>query len=161
MKAYEVIKSYYDMTNDKSKLWSSIKEVSDMLYPMKEAHPDKYWCLMRKIHEVWNGSHYDAIFAKYEVDKMYHTEGEHEVKGEYWSKKQTDEVLSKVRSSVPQSYNEYDFYVALNASYHDYCVSKKQRYPDKWEEEIIEDAIAFWFNDNDKPDGKVWWYFNR
>lgn len=28
---------------------------------------------------------------------------------------------SKARSKIPSAYNEWDFYVALNAQYHDYC----------------------------------------
>ena len=161
MNIYEMLKSYYERSNDKEKLWGSIEEMAEVLDAMKEKHPDKYWHLMREIHEVWNGAHYDTAFAMYEVSKMYHLEDDREVRGEYWSKKMTDDVLRQYRSRVPSTYNECDFYVALNASYHDLVNSKRKRFPDKYENEIIEDAIAFWFNDDHMPDGKVWWYFNH
>lgn len=161
MKIYDVLYAYYNRYNDKEKLWNSIEEVSEYLDCQKDNDKDKYWKMMRKLHEVWNGKHYDEMFAEWEVEQMYHIEGDRESRGEYWTRKQTNDVLAQYRSRVPSQYNECDFYVALNATYHDLVVSKKKRFPDRYESEIIEDAIAFWFNDDDKPDGKVWWYFNR
>ena len=161
MNIYDMLKSYYEGNKDSNRLWGSIQEMAEILETLKIKHTDKYWKLMRKLHEVWNGSHYDTAFAMYEVSNMHHIEDGREICGEYWSKKQTDDVMGQYRNRVPASYNDCDFYVALNASYHDYVVSKRKRFPDKYENEIIEDAIAFWFNDDDMPDGKVWWYFNR
>lgn len=161
MKMYDLLKSYYERNADKDKLWGSVEKIGCVMDKMKDKHPEKYWSLMREVHEVWNGKHYDTGFAIYEVNNMYHLEDGKEIRGEFWSKKQTDDVLSQYRNRVPQSYNECDFYVALNASYHDLVVSKKKRYPDTYQIEIIEDAIAFWFNDDDKAEGKVWWYFNK
>ena len=161
MNVYEYLKGYYGKMPDKDKLWESIEEMSEALKCWEQQDKQKYWELMRKLHEVWNGRHYDEAFAEYEVEHLFHQEGDREISGEHWSKKQTDDVLSQYRSRVPATYNDWDFYVALNATYHDLVVSKKKRFPDKFETEIIEDAIALWFNDADREDGKVWWYFNR
>lgn len=161
MKIYEILKNYYDRNRDNDKLWGSIEELSEMFEDYKEKDQEGYWSLMRKLHEVWNGMHYDCLFAKYEVENMYHLEGDREVKGEYWSKKQTDDLFQVYKSKIHSGYNEYDFYVGLNASYHDLVNSKRVRFPDKYESEIVEDAVAFWFQDADMAEGKVWWYFNR
>lgn len=147
-------------------MWASIALVSDMLEDAVEAHPDlkeMYWGFMRKQHEVMAGHHFNEPYAKWEVEKMHHKgmDGT-SYKGEHWGIEQTNAVLNGMRSKIPAAYNEWDFYVALNASYHDFCKAAKKHMPDKADELIIDLAVAFWFDDEDW-DGttKVWDYFRK
>ena len=147
-------------------MWASVALVSDMLEDAVEAHPDlkeMYWGFMRKQHEVMAGHHFNEAYAKWEVEKMHHKGMDGTTyKGEHWSIEQTNAVLTGMRSKIPSAYNEWDFYVALNASYHDFCKIAKKHIPDKADELIIDLAVAFWFEDEDW-DGttKVWDYFRK
>lgn len=77
---------------------------------------------------------------------------------------ETNSVLSTMRGRVPAEYNEYDFYVALNSQYHDTVnvATKHFDSQEKAESYIIDEAIAFWFNDSDWPGhNKPWIYFRN
>ena len=76
------------------------------------------------------------------------------------SLEEVQEIASRHKSSIPSSYNIYDVYVAMNASYHDFCKLYKTWFPDNFKEKIIETAITFWFKDEDYGEGKVWDYFD-
>lgn len=145
---------------------ASIALVSDMLEEAVEKHPDlkeAYWAFMRDQHEVMAGHHFNEPYAKWQVDKMHHKgmDGT-EYKGEHWNIEQTNSVLSGMRSKIPAAYNEWDFYVALNASYHDFCKAAKKHLPEKADELIIDLSVAFWFEDEDwAGTSKVWDYFRK
>lgn len=147
-------------------MWASIGLVSDMLEKAVAKHPDmkeEYWAFMRGQHEVMAGHHFNEPYAKWQVEQMHHKGSDGMTyKGEHWSIGQTNEVLSKMRAKVPAEYNEWDFYVALNATYHDFCAWAKKKFAERAEEEIIEMAVAFWFLDEDWPaTTKVWDYFKK
>lgn len=150
-------------TGDETVMWASIEQVDELLDDVKEAHPERYQRFMRKAHELMYGSHFDEAYAKWEVEKMSHVGADgKEYKGEHWSMEQTNAALSKWRDRVPTGTNEYDFYVALNAQWHDYYCWAKSRFStaEEIDTAIIEGAIAFYFRDSDWPTAtKVWEYF--
>ena len=157
-------KNYNRVRNDDAVMWGSVAIVSALLEEMREAHPAKYWEVMRKTHEVIFGHHFDEMYAKWQVERMHHKGADgKEHRGEHWALEQTNAAMSKFRSKVGSNVNEYDFYVALNAQYHDYIELAKVRTANAEEQdvEIIEGAIAFYFADDDWPtDTKVWDYFS-
>lgn len=149
-------------TGDESVMWANIELVDELLDDIKEEHPDIYWMFMRKSHELMYGKHFNEEYAKWEVGNMYHIgEDGKTYKGEHWSLEQTNAVFSKYRSKINSNYNEYDFYVALNAQYHDVVCVAKHHFgsEDALAAYIIEEAVAVWFNDADWSEGKVWDYF--
>lgn len=147
-------------------MWESIEKVSETLKKFVEKHPDlkeDYWEFMRDQHEAMAGHHFNEPYAMWEVEKMHHKGDDGMIyKGEHWPIEATNSVRSKYQTKIPSEYNEWDFYVALNASYHDLCSWAKKKFADRAEEEIIELAIVFWFLDEDW-DGKtkVWDYFRK
>lgn len=159
----ELIKEYpQNFTGSSQKMWDTIDIVSEAMEYVETSKPELYWETIKAIYRVLCGGHYNQKFAEWQVNKMFHigTDGK-EYKGAHWTKSQVDEVIAAHRNEIPKSYTDWDVYVALNASYHDLCKTKKKRYPDTYENEIILDAISFWFNDDDMKEDKVWDYFNR
>lgn len=147
---------------DEKVMWASIGKVSDLLEQIKETHPKIYWNFMREQHETMFGKHFNEPYAKWQVKQMHHRgdDGKN-YSGEHWSIEATNSVLSKYRSKIPSAYNEWDFYVALNAQYHDYCAWARRQFTDDYETAIIEMALAFWFADEDWiGHTKVWDYFS-
>lgn len=148
---------------DEKTMWASIESVSALLEKIKEEHPDLYWSFLREQHEAMVGHHFNESYAKWQVEKMHHKgmDGT-EYKGAHWTIEQTNSVLNGMRSKIPAAYNEWDFYVALNASYHDFCKAAKKHLPEKADELIIDLAVAFWFDDEDWPNkSKVWDYYKE
>lgn len=144
-------------------MWASIEQVDELLDDIKEAHPELYRAFMRRAHELMNGKHFDKHYAKCEVEKMSHIgEDGREYDGEHWSLEQTNSVMAKYRGKLPAEVNEYDFYVALNAHWHDTICTAKRHFPTDAEAEayVIDEAVAVWFMDADWPSAtKVWSYF--
>lgn len=163
--------SYYSMvkgnarkfTGDESVMWASIEQVSDLLEDIKEPHPDIYWAFMRRAHELMYGKHFDKEYAEWEVEQMHHQSPDgKEHRGAHWTMEQTNTVYDKYRSRLPSEITPGDFYVALNAQYHDLGQWFMEHMADKEEAEgaIIESAVKFWFMDDDWPTAtKVWCYF--
>lgn len=150
---------------DEAMMWESIGIVSDMLEEFVERHPDleeEYWEFMREQHEAMCGHHFNEMYARWQVEHMHHKreDGSTE-RGEHWPIEATTSVLNKHRGKVPSEYNEWDFYVALNTSWHDFICWAKRNFSQP-EEEVIELAIVFWFADDDWPTKtKVWDYFAK
>lgn len=162
MTYFEIVKENASkFRSDEKTMWASIESVSVLLDKIKEEHPDLYWSFLRDQHEAMVGRHFNEAYAKCEVEKMHHkgTDGV-TYKGEHWSLEQTNAVLNGMRSKIPSAYNEWDFYVALNASYHDFCKVAKKHVTEKADELIIDLSVAFWFEDEDwVGTTKVWDYF--
>lgn len=147
---------------DEKVMWASVGSVSALLEKVKAEHPDLYWAFLREQHEAMVGHHFNKAYADWQVEQMHHKGADGtDYKGAHWTIEQTNEVLAKMRSKIPTAYNEWDFFVALNASYHDFCKVAKKHLPDHAEELIIDLAVDFWFADEDW-DGhtKVWDYFS-
>lgn len=161
---YDMVKANYNkLRNDEGVMLKNAEMWDKLLEEMREAHPAKYWAVLRKTHEVMFGHHFDEMYAKWQVERMHHKGADgKEYRGEYWSLEQTNAVMQKYRGKMPGSVTEYDFYVALNAQYHDYCSWVKTLTANIEEQDtaIIEGAIVFYFTDDDWPtDTKVWDYF--
>lgn len=148
---------------DEKTMWASIEGVSALLEKIKEEHPDLYWSFLREQHEAMVGHHFNESYAKWQVEHMHHKGDDGtEYKGEHWPIEATNSVLAKHRPKIPAEYNEWDFYVALNATYHDFCAWAKKHFAERAEEEMIEMAIAFWFMDEDwDTKTKVWDYYRK
>lgn len=166
--------TYYDMIKenaakyrgDEKTMWASIGNVSVLLEKAIEKHPDlkeEYWEFMREQHETMCGHHFNEAYAMWQVEQMHHKGDDGtEYKGAHWSVEDTNGFLMKYRPKIPATYNEWDFYVALNAGYHDFCRVVKKHLAEKADEFIIELAVAFWFLDEDWDGAtKAWDYFAK
>ena len=101
------------------------------------------------------GRYYDLVKANY--NKLRNDESV------MWgSIEQTTEVMQSYKSKLPAEVTPGDFYVALNAEWHDYICWAMEHYPSEGEADnaIIEMAVRFWFMDDDwDTPTKVWCYF--
>ena len=70
--------------------------------------------------------------------------------------------MQKYRGKIPSEITPCDFYVALNAQWHDYICWAMEHFESEVDAElaIIEMAVRFWFLDDDwDGNTKVWEYF--
>lgn len=145
---------------DKEKMWKSIEVLDEHFEHFEKAHKEDFWKLMRELHEVYAGPHFNEEFARWQVSMMHHKGADGKVyKGEHWSIEQTNAVIAKYKSVLPKETTEWDMYTVLNSGFHDKCTLFKKWFEGEYEEKIIEDAINFYFMDEDAPEGKVWKYF--
>ena len=160
---YDMVKANYNkLRNDDKVMWASIEMWDKHLEEMREHHPDKYWEMMRRTHEMMYGKHFDKEYAEWEVEQMHHKCGDKVYKGEHWSHEETSAVMVKYKPTLSPEITPCDFYVALNTQWHDYHCWLKSLYPTEEEVEraVIESAVRFWFKDDDwEGNDKVWMYF--
>ena len=156
----ELIKEYHSKGfGSEKKMWESIYILEDAMMCLKEKAPEEYEEAMRDLHEVFCGAHYNEYFAKMDVGCMHHKNKAGQVeKGEHWSVAQVAEAVKGM--SIPGNANIWDVYVALNANYHDKNVKFLEWFKEDSDKKIIEDAICFYFMDEDAPEGKVWRYMD-
>lgn len=145
------------------KMWKSIELVDELLNNLKMHHPDAYNDFMHSQHTVLYGSHYNEELALADVAKMHHTNKQTggKVSGEHFSMEKAKSVYIANKSKMHPADTAFDVYVAINANWHD----KANLYASWFDNEevdssIIEDAIAFYFFDEDAPDGKVYVYMS-
>lgn len=155
----ELIKDYHAKGfGSEKKMWESIYALEDAMMCLKEKDPDTYDEAMRDLHQVFCGPHYNECFAREDVAGMHHksTKGE-VVKGEHWN---IEQVTSAIKGmSISGNANIWDVYVALNANWHDKNIKFVEWFGADHEKKIIEDAINFYFMDEDGPkEGKIWKY---
>ena len=161
---YDMVKANFNkLRNEDNVMWGSIEMWDKHLEEMRESNPDVYWAIMRNTHELMYGKHFDKEYAEWQVEHMYHIGDDgKEYKGERWSLADTTAVMQKYRGRFPSDYNEFDFYVALNAQWHDTICTAKRHFASVEDAEtyIIDEAVAVWFNDSDwGSHDKVWSYF--
>lgn len=154
--------SYKKILNDyknrgsfnEDKMWLSVEALDKaILEELEESNPELYWNFMRDQHEIFCGKHFDEKFAKWEVERMHHDD----IEGQHWSLADVKSIFENMRSKLPNATTIWDFYVALNANWHD-KVDLYKGWFENYEEKIINDAINFYFMDEDAPDGKIWVY---
>lgn len=160
----QIIKeSFAKYKGDENVMWASIKLVNNTLDKIKEENPALYWNFMRDAHELMHGKHFNEAYAKWQVERMWHTsEDGREYKGERWSLKDAVAAMSKYRGRFSPDYNEYDFYVAINAHWHDTICTAKRHFATEEEAEtyVLDEAVAVWLNDSDwLSSDKVWCCF--
>jgi hypothetical protein len=160
----EMIKANYaKVKGDDNVMWASVALVDALLEEMKEHHKERYWQFMRDTHELMYGKHFDKEYAEWQVEQMHHKSADGvEHRGAHWSMTQTNEIFAKHKPKLPGEVTPCDFYVALNAQWHDYICWAKEHFEDETEAEqaVIDGAVRFWFMDDDWEDNtKVWCYF--
>ena len=138
------------------KMWASIDVMEEAMEKLREKDPEAYDEAMRDLHEVFCGPHYNECFGKMDVAAMRHKGKAGEHKGEHWNMEQVATAIKGM--SIPGNTNIWDVYVALNANWHDKEVKFSEWFGPDAEKKIIEDAINFYFLDDDAPEGKVWIY---
>lgn len=157
-----VRENYPRFKSNEQVMWNSICAMSKFLEEhVKPVDPASYWQIMRETYVAMRGRHFDKIFGEWQVEQMYHegSDGKR-YEGPHWNIEATNGVYQKYRSRIHADYTEWDFYVALNATYHDFCAVMKRSNPEGYEAQIIELAVAFWFMDEDwEGHTKVWDYF--
>lgn len=134
---------------------ASVAHVSDFMEGLREAHPDLYWDFMRSEHSIMHDNHYSEPFALWDVGQMHHTEANGRVaKGEHFSMAEAETIADD--NDIK---NVADVYVAINATWHDKAVLFAEWFEaDDVERRVIEDAVTFYFKDEDAPEGKIWRY---
>ena len=102
------------------------------------------------LHKEEKGRHFDEEKAKMAVNRIHYTDKvgvKHE--GAHWTPEQVESATAQMK--FPEGTTKWDKYVAFNSFYADLC-----RVLD--EPMIIKAAHAFYFDDEDAPDGKAWRY---
>lgn len=140
------------------KMWEAVCELDEAMEHLREKDPGTYDEAMRDMHEVFCGPHYNECFAKMDVAAMRHKGKSGEERGERWNIQQVGAAVKGM--SIPTNANMWDVYVALNANWHDKDVKFAEWFGPEAEKRIIEDAINFYFLDEDAPEGKPWVYMN-
>lgn len=162
---YDLVKANFGkLRNDEASMWKHIEIMDELLEEMAKPHKERYWEVLRDTHEVIHGKHFDREYAEWQVEQMHHKCGDKHYKGEHWSYEQTSNVMANYRGQLPSEVTPCDFYVALNAEWHDYHCLMRKLFANEEEAEkaIIEGAVAFWFLDEDYDgNDKVWVYFRK
>lgn len=159
-KFHRMMKHYAETgVSDKEKMQELIECLDEHFEWFAEEHKKEHCDLMREIHEIFCGAHFNDEFARWAVCGMYHKgEDGKEHKGEYWSMEDAARVMAKHKSVLHAKTTVADVYVSINSHYHDKCVLFKKWFAEEYEEKIIEDAIDTYFMDEDAPEGKIWAY---
>lgn len=161
----DIIKSYNTANVSNKELINAIA----CLYPAMDAIEDcnsrMFWKAMRKFHSHIKGKHFDEMYGKHQVSKMYHTKRNGSTcEGEVYSIEEAKHIYDTQVKHINMDYTCWDVYVAINAQYHDYCRMYAEWYPnitkDELDDKIITSAITFWFKDEDAGICKVWNYFD-
>ena len=164
MNYYDLIKEYGTGKGEKT-MWATTKIVSDFLRPMKDAHPEMYWKLIKDTYAAMCGPHFNENFAMWQIGQMYYKDKKGETHhGARWTKEQYkatyDAVKSKLKSSA---YNIWDWAVTLEMLAHDNMCLYKEWWPNISDADLdakFIDAAINYLNDDDDPEGKIWHRFN-
>lgn len=159
--------TYYNMVKSaphkaEAKMWESVVVVDELLESIKEVHPDEYRAFMRKQRVIIHGPHYDEECAKEDVEKMHHSNKQTGLShtGEHYTMGKAKEVLEQYRSELKHNENVADVYVAINTNWHDKECLFSGWFGESADDNIIEDAVRFFFADEDAPEGKVYLYMS-
>lgn len=151
MTIYELIEKY-GKGKGEAVMIESTRILSDVLEPMKEKEPKKYWLALRKLYGAMSGCHYNEEFAMHDVADMEYTDKEgNEHKGGYWTVDQIEEATKEM--TFPSGTTIWDRFVAFNLAYSDFC----KKFEDA---DILKIGYLFFFADEDwmPRDNKIWSY---
>ena len=149
----KMIKAYADNGGDEKKMWASVDVTAEAMEYIKATNPEKYDCLMRKLHESLYGKHYCEEIALHDVANMHGigADGNKHV-GAHWTAEQVESATKD--KTFPTGTTKWDKYVAYNAAWHD--LNKKFT-----DDQILSAAFLLWFADEDwHTDGKIWDYMS-
>ena len=102
---------------------------------------------------------FDEHDAKEIVSEMFHYEGANRNYGEHFDMRKAKEVFEKHKGQFVTSVSPCDVYIAINATYHDFCDILKRWFGSNIDEKVIMLAIEFWFKDSDYQGNKLMDYF--
>jgi hypothetical protein len=164
MTLYDVLKTYGSGKGE-SAMWQTTKIVSDALVPMKEAHPEKYWQLIKDIYAVVAGPHYNEEFGQWQIEQMCYVDSNgNKVMAPHWTKAQYQAAYEQNRSRLNKTYTAWDFAVAIEMQYSDYICLLRDWYPSATEQDLdakaIQLAVAYLNDPDDDAEGKIWRRFN-
>lgn len=154
---YNIVKAKSRNSDDKV-MWMSVQMVDELLEKMKQAHPEVYQKFINDTINLYYDKHFDEMLAEMVVDKMYHCEKEgmdkHKIHGEHYS----IDYARKVRSEYGKMpYNEWDWYVLLNMTYHDNVCILDEWYSTEKEHDSRILALALnYITDDDATEDKLW-----
>jgi hypothetical protein len=165
MNYYELIKKYATGKGEKA-MWAATKRVSDFLEEVKEAHPEKYWALIKTTYEEMCGPHFDEAFGEWQIAQMYYKDAQgNEHRAPNWTADQYKMSYEQHRSRLrDSSYTCWDWAVTLEMCYTDNHVLLKRWFPSNTEEELKAKAAEMalvYLNDDDGEDGKIWRRYNK
>lgn len=148
-----MIESYAKNGGDEKKMWASVDVTEEAMEYIRETNPDKYDCLMRKLHEALYGKHYCEESAMHDVANLSYTDASGaKHTGAHWTVEQVESATAN--KSFPVGTNRWDKYVAYNATYADL----NRKFTDA---QVLDAAYLFWFADEDwQSEGKIWDYMN-
>lgn len=124
----------------------------EMMFWAMMNNPSLYEKFLEEEYVRTHGQHFDEDRAKRTVADMHSKYGN----GELWKMDQIDDYVKLYRSELQQSVTDWDLYVAINLWQH----QLGENYVDRLEgdDDIIKDAITFFFLDETSGDGKIWRY---
>jgi hypothetical protein len=137
-------------------------------------HKDSQWDDMEYNRHDWDMNYNDSKYAKYAKDfedgfdefeakeivsEMYHYDMNRRHTGEHFDMKKAEEVFRKYKDEFVTKASPEDVYVAINATYHDFCALLKSWFGSNIDDKIIMLAITFWFKDDDYQGNKLMDYF--
>jgi hypothetical protein len=102
---------------------------------------------------------FDEFDAKEIVSEMYHYDMNRRHTGEHFDMKKAEEVYKKHKDDFVTKASPCDVYIAINATYHDFCTVLKSWFGSNIDEKVILLAVTFWFKDDDYQGNKLMDYF--
>lgn len=164
MTIYEITKKYGEGKGEEM-MWKSVEIISEEM----EKHMDEAarTALARRLYGEIAGGHYNEDFAKEDVKKMFYIDADGQKKyAPYWTDEQVREVYNAAQSEMPEAYNFWDFYVALQMIKSDNCPLMQKWFPGATPEEMDKKFVELtlnWLKDDDNPFGneKIWKYLNK
>lgn len=137
-----------------------MKAIKELLHRAEIENPELYYRAKHELHEMEYGPNYNEKLALHDVSCFESTDTNGvKRKGEHWTLAQVKNVyeLHKLKLTKANA-NVYDLYVALHVWWHDLSCNYKRRNQSNYENDIIEDAITFFFCDEDGKESKIWYY---
>ena len=143
-------------------MWKSTKLISDAIEAeMPKEAADK---LKRDIYALMCGGHFNEMFAKEAVSKMYYEDENGErLYAPYWTESAVREVYESVKDSIPR-YGFWDFFVTLHMIASDTHALIVEWFPEEGSEEREARYVQLsvnWLRDADWPTHtKIWDYLS-
>lgn len=108
-----------------------------------------------KAYEAEHGPHFNEEKARKAVSKMENEDG---TRGPHWSIEETTSLANQHGIRLDEKFNKYDWFVALNMMYSDYCRVLVNITGSNNTKNYVELAKA-WMADKDIDEGKMWFYY--